>query len=153
MRTTVFIVPDSFHDPLLRATQVLKTQKNDLNLIQPELFKLEPHHFAYAALALWRAVGRISDVPPLLTSSLLSLIYNRKGDPSFPTNYRPMSLPTSYRRLIETALNLELRKAYETAHGKWGFQPGSNTECAIAYVIKQRWHSLPLKALLDVRKV
>lgn len=151
--TLPFTVPDSFRDSLLRAIQKLKPKKSPgPDHIRPEIFRLEPHLFADATMALWRAIGRLTHVPSLLTSSLLSPIYKRKGDPALPTNHRPVSLTTAYRRMIATALNIELEKSYKPGYGQWGFRRGSNTECAVAYVVNQRRQNLPLTALLDLRK-
>lgn len=103
-------------------------------------------------MALWKAVGRLAHMPPLLTSSLLSPMYKPKGDPTLPTNHRPVSLTTAYRRMIAKDLNIELQRAYAPAHCQWCFRRGSNTECAIAYAVNQRRRLIPRTALLDLRK-
>lgn len=150
-----FEVPDSFREDLRDAIQLkLKAGKAPgPDKIRPEIFRLSPDMFAEAGLELWRAVGRLGKVPTLLSSGYLSPIYKKKGDPLDPTNNRPVCLTTAFRRLITTALTLCIRRHYQTSEREqWGFQDGSNTECAIAFAVNMLRRRYPNAAVLDLRK-
>lgn len=150
-----FDVPDSFLQTLISAILVkLKPKKSPgPDLIRTDIFKLAPALFANAALELWRAVGRLASVPPLLRSGLLVPIYKGKGDPADPSNHRPVNLTPAFRRLISTAIVMELQKHYkESAENQWGFQERTNTECAVAFAVNNMRRHLPYAVLLDLRK-
>lgn len=155
VETLPFTVPDTFRASLLTAiTQKLKPKRSPgPDLIPTEIFKVLPYIFIDAAMDIWRAIGRINRVPSLIHSALLSPIYKNSGDPSLPSNHRPISLTTSFRRLICTALTIEIRKHYRhSLKHQWGFQDGSNTDCAIAFAVNKLRHDLPYATLLDLRK-
>lgn len=150
-----FDVPNSFLQTLLLAIHTkLKPKKSPgPDLIRTDLFKLSPSLFANAALELWRAVGRTASIPPLLRSGLLVPIYKGKGDPEEPSNNRPVNLTPAFRRLISTALVLELQKHYkESVEHQWGFQTRTNTECAVTFAVNNLRKRLPYAVLLDLRK-
>lgn len=98
-------------------------------------------------------MGYTTSAPPILRSALLSPIYKRKCDASDPTNSRPVSLTSALSRLINTALTIELCRLYPHAEdNQCGFQPKSNTECAITYAVNKLRNNVPFAALLDLRK-
>lgn len=153
VHTQAFTPPKDFRASLLRAIVNLKRKKSPgPDLIRPYILKLDPSLFADAIHALWTAVGRVASVPPILRSTLISPIYKGSGDPSQPTNNRPVSLTTAFRRAIATAINDKLDHAYTPLREQWGFLKGSNTECAIAFAVGQLRRKLPKAALFDIRK-
>lgn len=92
-------------------------------------------------------------VPPLLSSALISHIYKQKGDQSEPTNNRPVSFTSAFRRLISTALITELQMFYShSEEHQWGFQKKTKTECEIIYAVNDLRVNLPFAALLDLYK-
>lgn len=150
-----FEVPDSFFQTLISAILVkLKPRKSPgPDLIRTDMFKLAPALFAEAALELWRAVGRLAFIPPLLRSGLPVPIYKNRGDPGDLSNSRPINLTPAFRRLISTTLVMELRAHYrEPLQNQWGFQDSINTECAVAYAVQKIRSNLPYAAVLDLRK-
>lgn len=150
-----FQVPDSFLQTLIASiTTQLKSKKSPgSDRIRTDIFRLAHGMFAKAALELWRAVGRLSSVPPLLRSGLLVPIYKENGDPAVPQNNRPITLTHAFRILISTLLVMELRKHYrESLENKWGFQDRTNTECAIIFAVNKLRTNLRYAALLDLNK-
>lgn len=148
-----FTLPVSFRASLLKAIVSLKPKKSPgPDMIRPDILKLEPSLFADAIYALWAAVGRLASVPPILRSTTISPIYKGSGDPSQPTNNRPVSLTTAFRRAIASAINDSLQREYTPLREQWGFITGTNTECAIAFAVSQLRHKLPRAALLDIKK-
>lgn len=151
-----FEVPDSFLQTLITAITIqVKSKKSPgPDMIRTDIFKLTPMLFAKAALELWRAVGRLASMPLLLRSGLLVPIYKGKGDSVVPSNNRPITLTPAYRRLICTAIVIELRKKYrESVENQWGFQERTNTECAIIFAVNKLRANLPYAVLLDLKKV
>lgn len=104
VETQVCAVPDSFRDRIICAIRRLNRRKaQGPDLISPEIFHIQPERFANAEIPVWRSVGRIAQMPPLLPSSVRVRIYKRKGDAALPKNHRPVSNTSDNRRLIATA--------------------------------------------------
>lgn len=62
-------------------------------------------------------------------------------------------LPTAFRRIIITAIVIELRRFYKhSLHNQWGFQEVTNTEFAIAFAVNTMRQRLPHAVILDLKK-
>lgn len=149
-----FNVPPSFRQALLNALLRLKKKKSPgPDRIRAEILFILPSTFADAAMAVWEAVGRTAHVPSILRSGLLSPIYKDNGDPSKPTNNRPVCLCSALRRLIAAALTAELCTHYVDPHAfQWGYRPGTSTEAAICFAVGRMRTGLPHAVLLDIKK-
>ena len=150
---TTFEVPSSFRQLIIQSILTSKRKKAPgPDKIRTEVFSISPGVFADTLMSLWQAVGRLAHVPPLMTSAFLRPIY-KSGDRSIPSNYRPIALTTSFRRIITKALTLQLTSSSPLIHQlQWGFQRGSNTECAIAYAANKIRSGHNKVALLDMKK-
>lgn len=79
--------------------------------------------------------------------------YTKTGDPSIPTNNRPVCLTSAFRQLVSMALT-HIRTQYysQSLPTQWGFQKGTGTECAITVASNKLCRELPMAAVLDLRK-
>lgn len=119
--------------------------------IRAEMLQLRPDIFGKAIGALWAAVGRIAYMPSVLRSGTYAPIF-KSGDPSLPTNYRPISLTSILRRIITSSLVAAVAESASPHLNQWGFQKQSNSECALAYVVNNQQQNLPYTAVLDLKK-
>lgn len=148
-----FIVTDEFQTHV--RTSILRLPKRKApgpDKIRMEIFQLFPDHFCKVITLLWKAVGRLGYVPTLLRSGWLVPVYKNKGDPSSVENYRPIVLLSCFRKVISSALTIELRKEYTVHPHQWGFQSKMNTEMAIARAIQQQDRGYTIAAILDLRQ-
>lgn len=120
--------------------------------VRLEILRLKPKLFADAALALWRAVGRLAFVPSLLRSGNLSPIYKNAGEPSVPSNNRPICLISAFRKMISAALLSEIDKHYSPDPRQWGHRRGSGVEAAVAYAVNTLRRDMPMAVFLDLKK-
>ena len=149
-----FTLDLSFKANLLSAILSAKPKKSpgpDKN--RTELFKIAPNLFADALFSLWESVGRLGHMPSLLSSGFFSPIYKGKGDRQDPSNYRPIALTTSFRRIITTAISMLIKRSSLSFHeNQRGFLTGSNTEISIAYAVNKSQNGFSKVLLLDLRK-
>ncbi len=147
-----FGVPDYFRNSISSAISTMKPKKAPgKDKIRIEMINLNQQIFGDICFALWQGVGLTASLPNLLVETMVKPIH-KKGPKSDPNNYRPISLTSIFRRIISSALSLEIEKVYSPDHSQWGFQKGSNTECAIAFVTNKIRRTLPKAAFLDLRK-
>ena len=85
--------------------------------------------------ALWSACGRTAHTPMDWRTGLLVPIY-KKGDPETPSNYRPICLLSSQRKVIERTLDKEKQAHYAPNVVQIGFQAKLGTEMAIAQTVQ-----------------
>lgn len=151
--THAFTVPPTFRSTLLLALAKMKKKSPGPDHIRTEMLDLDHSLFADAMQALLQAIGRHAHMTRGMRGGLMTPIYKEKGERSLPTNYRPVTLTLAFRRVISTALTLELERYYKNDHPRqWEFQKGDNTECVIAFAANRLRSSLPRSALLDLKK-
>ena len=81
---------------------------------------------------------------------LLVPIY-KKGDPESPSNYRPICLLSSLRKVIERTLDKEMQAHYVHNVMQTGFQAKLETEMAIAQTIQTMKGGQKWTAVLDLK--
>ena len=150
---TTFSLPTDFRTHVLKSIKTAKRKKAPgPDKVRTEVFSVVPDLFADALSELWAAVGRTAHIPPILTCATLRPVY-KSGDPIMPSNYRPIVLTTSFRRIISASLNRILDESKPFIHrNQWGFRRSSNTECAIAYATQNMRAGKNIVALLDLQK-
>ena len=151
-----FDVPNSFEEQLQSAiVSAHKSKAPGPDKLRVEALQVAPDLFAKCLLSLMRAVGRIRWMPNLLRSAILSPVYKDKGDPTDPSNNRPVALVSPFRKVIGIAVRNLIRSKHKNngpnLH-QFGFQKNSNTECAIAYTINSMRHRFPHAVFLDIKK-
>ena len=104
--------------------------------------------------ALWSACGRTAQTPMDWRTGLFVPIY-KTGDPEIPSNYRPICLLSSVRKVIELTLDKEMQAHYVPNAMQMGFPAKLGTEMAIAQTVQamkggQKWIVvLDLKSAYD----
>ena len=104
--------------------------------------------------ALWSACGKTAHTPMDGRTGLLVPIY-KKGDPEISSNYRPICLLSSLRKVIERTLDKEMQAHCFPNVMQMGFQAKLGTEMAIAQTVQamkggQKWTAvLDLKSAYD----
>lgn len=76
--------------------------------IRSEMIKPIIHLVAPPITSLFNLCWRTSQVPTLWRIAQVIPIYKHKGTPDEPANYRPISLTSVFRKLLETCLHQEL---------------------------------------------
>ena len=119
-----------------------------------EMLKAASKETSSCLTALWSACGRMAHTPMDWRTGLLVPIY-KKGDPEIPSNYRPICLLSSLRKVIERTLDKEMYAHYVPNVMQMGFQAKLATEMAMAQTIQamkggQKWTAvLDLKSAYD----
>ena len=113
-------------------------------------------HIFSEALALvpkiWKKCGELQWIPKAWQSTEIVPLH-KKGSTWDPNNYRLISLLSHVRKIVESALDKELRSVCRFNGLQLGFQPGKSTELDIFRVteaIRQGNHSV---AILDLKAV
>lgn len=150
-----FTVPDSLLDEITKKLKNERTHNNKApgpDGVRLELLRLNPQLFAKATFVLWKAVGRLTFVPAALRSGNLAPVYKRTGEPTVPSNNRPICLISAFRKVISTALLADIERHYTPNLMQWGHRRGSGTEVAIIFAINKLRINLPLAVFLDLKK-
>ena len=148
---TTFEVDLNFKEDLYCAIVTAKHNKSPgPDRIHSELLQIDPTLSTAVIFEIWRTVGRLQYLPKLLKTGFLAPIY-KSGDLSIPSNYRPIALLSTIRRVISKALTIQASRQYSFSFHQFGFQPKSNTEIAVARVINDL-PTFPKAASLDLQK-
>ncbi len=74
---------------------------------------------------LWAACGRCGTLPQAWVKTILVSLH-KKGEHNDPNNYRPISLLSRTRKIVESAIDIMLKKLYSKSPLQLGFQPGKS---------------------------
>eukprot|EP00171_Calliarthron_tuberculosum_P006235 IDg6235t1 len=98
--------------------------------IFPEALQLCPSLTAKAIIALW---GKCGELATVLKQWLQALFYpiQKKGDRSEPRNYRPIALPSHARKIVEKAIDWEVREHSVFSSYQCGFRARRGVETAL----------------------
>jgi len=146
-------LPSSFKESIRKAIDIGKKKKAPgPDKTRTEMLQLAPGLFTNACFELTKATLRIGFTPAIYTSGQLRPIYKEKGSREDPSNYRPINLTTSFRRVLSKAVLLEIDKHYATSTSQFGFKRATGTTHAIAYLCNHLRDKLTEAALLDQKK-
>ena len=88
----------------------------------------------------------IGKVPDKLKMAKIIPIYKNKGDPLFPGNYRPISLLSTFDKLLEKAMYFRLYNHLQANHVlyqyQFGFRKNYSTSLALIDVIDKIYHNI-----------
>ena len=146
-----FTTPIAFKDRILRAVREAPagkaTGKDD---IFSEALALTPELSSEILYKIWKKSGELQWLPrSWQTAELVPL--HKKGSTWDPNNYRPISLLSHVRKIIESALDKELRSVYRFNDLQLGFQPGKSTELGIVRVTEAIRQGKKYVAILDLK--
>ena len=79
-----------------------------------ELFKAFSQQFSPVLAALYTAIGTTGSMPPRFTDGIIKVLF-KKGDPTQPGNYRPITLLNTDYRILAKVLALRLGPALNAA--------------------------------------
>ncbi|PZC82816.1 hypothetical protein B5X24_HaOG209601 [Helicoverpa armigera] len=100
---------------------------------------LSIEHMRYAGVHLPRVLSMLfnfcighSYVPNDMTKTVvIPIIKNKNGDPSDKNNYRPISLATTFAKVLDSLINMRLNEHLSIQESQFGFRPDLSTESAI----------------------
>ena len=95
-----------------------------------EMLMAAPPETSSCLTALWSACGRTAHMPIDWRTGLLVPIY-KKGDPDIPSNYKPICLLSSLRKVIERTLDKAMQANFGPNVMQMGLQAKPGTEKAI----------------------
>jgi len=101
-----------------------------MDLVFNETLQLNAPKMARFLTQLWKACGRLGITPSAWDKIMLFPIY-KKGPKNLPMNYRPISLMSHIRKIIEKAIDRQSRRAAEFAASQCGFRPFHGTDNAL----------------------
>lgn len=100
--------------------------------------------------ALWAAAGRLAHLPLGMRMGTVVPVY-KKGDRSQLNNYRPITLISTTRRIISSAVDRCVRRTLSFHPRQWGFRRQTGTEHALAFLAAQRKKGLQHAFILDLK--
>ena len=96
---------------ILSATKLLKNNKSSgLDNILNEYIKLTIHVMIPIYQKLFNLILDTGIVPESWTCGVIKPIFRNKGDPSDPSNYRPITLLSCFGNLFTAIINTRLKK-------------------------------------------
>ncbi len=101
--------------------------------VKTEMLKTNMQLNANALFELWAVCRRCGDTPLLWRQAVVIPIH-KNGTHEDPGNYRPISLLSQARKIIETTLDSAVRKNYSSHWLQLGFQKSKGTDLAILRV-------------------
>lgn len=125
-----------------------KTEGRDKLFV--EVLQIEAETCAIFLAKVWEACSRMKHTLRDWNTAILVPLH-KKGDPTVPSNYRPISILTHARKIIEAAISMEIRKEYQFHPTQLGFQQGTGTETAIVRHVANAQHA-PYAAILDLKQ-
>ena len=99
-----------------------------------EMLKAEPDSIAKVLQALWSACGILALKPKSWNEGTLIPLY-KKGDPSLPAKYRPISLLSAVRKVSERTIANAVQTVFIPSSMQLGYQRKLGTEMAIVQAI------------------
>ena len=117
---------------ILSATKLLKNNKSSgLDNILNEYIKSTIHVMIPIYKKLFNLILDTGIVPESWTCGVIKPIFKNKGDPSDPSNYRPITLLSCFGKLFTAIINTRLKKYAENferiSFSQAGFRPGYST--------------------------
>ena len=108
-----------------------------------EMLKAASKETTICLTALWPACGRTAHTQMDWGTGLLVPIF-KMGDPEIPSNYMPICLLSSLRKVMERTLDKEVQAHYVPNAMQMGFQAKMGTKMAIAQTVQamkggQKW--------------
>jgi hypothetical protein len=100
---------------------------------------------------LWRCCGQLASVPTLWRTVLLEPIY-KKGPLLDPQSYRPIGLLSVLRRVVDSALDTQLRGQITHHPAQFGFRRNLGVEQALLRLQRAYAEGPTLTVLLDLRR-
>ena len=146
-----FHLPPAFKDRIYRAIKNAPvgkaTGKDD---IFSEALAIAPEPATELLYKVWKKCGELQWLPRAWQAAELVPLH-KKGNTWDPSNYRPISLLSHLRKIIETAIDKELRSVYQFNDLQLGFQPGKSTELGIVRVTEAIRQGKQYVAILDLK--
>ena len=122
---SLFTVPESFKELLLSAVRYAPTKKTPgLDMVIGESLRLVPEQHTEFLFHMWIACGELGVIPQAWKRGLLVPIHKR-GNTEDPANYRPITLLSHGRKVVEKAVDKLFRQTYTSAQSQFGFQSGN----------------------------
>ncbi len=118
--------------------------------VKNEMLQVDTSLSTRLIMAIWEACGRIATIPDEWMRSTLIPIH-KKGPTHLPDNYRPISLLSHIRKVLETALDKITRREYEFRSAQLGFQKEKGTELAIVRAMEHFRKGQKCVAVLDLK--
>jgi len=146
-----FFVTDKMEQLIARAAQVApagKAEGEDQTF--GELFRICPQHTTPALCELWKACGRVADIPQQWKNFKLVALHKKKSK-SDPKNYRPIALISHTRKIIEKALDWKVKEATSFHRFQCGFRANRCIEQAILRYRAAKRMGHMYTAVLDLR--
>lgn len=116
-----------------------------------EAFSIEPQLVASALIKMWSKCNESNYIINDWRRGTLVPLF-KKGNPSNPASFRPITLLSHARKVLEAALAIEIGSVYKFSASQVGFREGTRTETAIVRhtACAKR---LPITAVLDLKAV
>lgn len=147
-----FEVNVPFHKALVAAIKSAPNGKSvGTDSVFVEAMKEEPEVFAEIIASIWRQCGKLKYMPEVWRQARLVPIH-KKGDTRDPQNYRPISIISQIRKVIDRAIDTLLREEYTSHPSQVGFRQGLGTENAIIRSTRLRRLGMQYTAVLDLKK-
>lgn len=99
---------------------------------------------------LWRKCGEIGYTPKLWRRATVVPVF-KKGEQDDPGNYRPISLLSHVRKVVEKAIDRGIRRVYRFHHLQLGFRPCVGTDVAVVRTVASMQEESPWAAVLDLK--
>jgi len=126
-----FDVDDFFRGEIRTAIERAPRQKaTGADRVFAEVFRLAPLRMAYLIQELWAKCGELNYTPSAWRTTIIVPIH-KAGNYGDAENYKPIALLSHVRKIIETALNMAIRRCIEFDILQFGFKTGSSCEQAL----------------------
>ncbi|KAI0562920.1 Endonuclease-reverse transcriptase [Gracilaria domingensis] len=116
-----------------------------------EALKTQPELFATLLVEIWSKCGKLCYMPVSWRTARLVPIH-KKGDTRNPKNYRPITVISQLRKVVDKAIDKSIRASFTFHPAQLGFRPNVGIENAILRTTKMQHMGMRFTAVLDLRK-
>ena len=147
-----FDVPESFE---LQIVNAIKAAPNGRSAGPDRVFVEAPKSEAKVVgkmlAVVWRKCGELCHMPLQWRKARLVPIH-KKGDAKDPRNYRPITIISQLRKIVDKALDAAIREKYNFHPAQLGFRSGVGIENAILRSTRLCEEGMLHTAILDLKK-
>lgn len=145
-------VPEDFRDAIKKAlSKAHNNRAPGPDGVISEVFQFARAEISEVLFNLWQCAGALGHIPHMLLRGTVVTLY-KKGDPTDPSNFRPITILSHLRKILSIAVNTWIMESYHFHPSQYGFSPKSGTEIATLHAAALQKSGHTHLAILDLKQ-
>lgn len=147
-----FKIDGQFEKDMVKAIQNAPNGKSvGTDGVFAESLKVEPEIIAKVLCTIWAKCGELRHIPLTWRVAIIIPIY-KKGAVDDPSNYRPISIISQMRKIVDKTIDITLRRNYTFHPAQLGFRKGVSSGTAVMRCTYLAEEGYEHTAILDLKK-